>query len=76
MNKQIQVEVQVDHLDKVSKANALNAISELVWNAVDADANKVEVLVDANDIGLSGIHIKDDGHGIHYDKASTYFKGN
>lgn len=75
MNKQIQVEVQVDHLDKVSKANALNAISELVWNAVDADANKVEVLVDADDMGLSAIHIKDDGHGIHYDKASTYFKG-
>lgn len=75
MNKQIQVEVQGDHLDKVSKANALNAISELVWNAVDADANKVEVSVDADDMGLSAIHIKDDGHGIHYDKASTYFKG-
>lgn len=75
MSKQIQVEVQRDHLDKVSKANALNAISELVWNAVDADANKVEVLVDADDMGLSAIHIKDDGHGIHYDKASTYFKG-
>ena len=59
MNKQIQVEVQGDHLDKVSKANALNAISELVWNAVDADANKVEVLVDADDMGLSAIHIKD-----------------
>ncbi|WP_067094574.1 ATP-binding protein [Marinomonas atlantica] len=75
MDKQIQVEVQGDHLDKVSKANALNAISELVWNALDADANKVEVLVDADDMGLSAIHIKDDGHGIHYDKASTYFRG-
>lgn len=75
MDKQIQVEVQGDHLDKVSKANVLNAISELVWNAFDADANKVEVLVDADDMRLSAIHIKDDGHGIHYDKASTYFRG-
>tara|TARA_R110001583_G_scaffold195405_1_gene372881 strand:- start:1827 stop:3800 length:1974 start_codon:yes stop_codon:yes gene_type:complete len=75
MTKQIQVEVQGDHLDKVSKSSALSAISELVWNALDADANNVEVLIENNDLGISAIHVKDDGHGIDYNKAGKYFSG-
>jgi hypothetical protein len=75
MTKQIQVEVQSDHLDKVSKSSALTAVSELVWNAFDADANNVEVLIESNDLGISAIHVKDDGHGIEYSKAEQYFRG-
>ncbi|WP_417659600.1 ATP-binding protein [Pseudidiomarina sp.] len=75
MSKKIQVEVQSDHLDKVSKSSPLTAVTELVWNALDADANTVEVIVDSGDMGISAIHVKDDGHGVDYDKASAYFKG-
>lgn len=75
MSKRIQVEVQGDHLDKVSKSSPLTAVTELVWNALDADANTVEVIVDSGDMGTYAIHVKDDGHGIDYDKASAYFKG-
>ncbi|MCR9981932.1 ATP-binding protein [Vibrio alginolyticus] len=75
MSKQIEVEVQGDHLDKVSKANALTAISELVWNAVDADATVVEIAIDDGELGIDAIHVKDNGHGIDFAKADMYFRG-
>ncbi|MGR5118477.1 ATP-binding protein [Vibrio astriarenae] len=75
MSKQIEVEVQGDHLDKVSKANALTAISELVWNAVDADATVVEITIDEGELGIDAIHVKDNGHGIDFKKADSYFRG-
>ena len=64
MENLIKVEVKKDHLDKVSRAPALSALTELVWNAFDADADLVEVSIDRTDFGLQAIHIKDDGLGI------------
>ncbi|WP_139737236.1 ATP-binding protein [Aeromonas caviae] len=73
MGNLITVEVKKDHLDKVSRAPVLNALTELVWNAFDADADLVELSVERNELGLQAIHIKDDGHGIHYDEAEKLF---
>lgn len=73
MDKLIKVEVKKDHLDKVARASALNAITELVWNAFDADADSVRVFIERNDFGLQSIQIEDDGHGIDNNKSYEYF---
>lgn len=38
----LKVEVENDFLNKVSNSGAYTAISELVWNSLDADASTVK----------------------------------
>ncbi|MEN4524164.1 ATP-binding protein [Pantoea agglomerans] len=71
--KSFNVEVQIDYLDKVSKSSALQAIAELVWNALDADADNVYVNLNESEFGVSTISIEDDGSGIPYEKAERLF---
>ena len=42
------VEVQSDHLEKITQAQPVAALAELIWNSLDADATKVEVFVEEN----------------------------
>lgn len=52
----------------------IRAVAELVWNALDADAKKIEVVLDRNDLGgLSGIRVIDDGVGISAESAEHDF---
>jgi len=52
----------------------IRALAELVWNALDADAKKIEVILDRNDLGgLSGIRVVDDGKGISAESAEHDF---
>jgi hypothetical protein len=65
-----------DHLQKVaSTRDYIKAISEFVWNALDADATavSVEFLRNALD-GLEGIIIRDDGTGISRARAEHDFE--
>ncbi|EKK1838482.1 ATP-binding protein [Klebsiella variicola] len=71
--KSFNVEVQIDYLDKVSKSSALQAVAELVWNALDADADNVYVDLVVAELGLSQILIRDDGKGIPYESAEKLF---
>tara|TARA_A100001391_G_scaffold86195_3_gene56580 strand:- start:215 stop:1381 length:1167 start_codon:yes stop_codon:yes gene_type:complete len=73
MTELIQVKVQKDHLDKVSRSPVLSALVELIWNGFDADANTVRVSVNRDEIGISSIEVMDDGHGIGSDKARQLF---
>lgn len=70
----IQVEAQADHLDSIARSKPINALAELIWNSLDADANKVEVTVEENKLsGLERVLITDDGDGLPLDEASAAF---
>ncbi len=73
--KSISVQVQADHLQKLARARKpVLAIAELVWNALDADAQEVRVEFDTNDLGgIDEIRVVDDGHGIAYDEVEAVF---
>jgi len=73
MEDLIKVEVKKDHLDKVSRAPVLSALTELIWNAFDADADLVEVSIERTDFGLQAIHVKDDGLGILHKDSKKLF---
>lgn len=45
------VEVQSDFLEKITKAKPVQALAELVWNGLDADATSVSVSFDYNALG-------------------------
>ncbi len=74
--KRITVQVQPDHIQAIANVKQpLTAISELIWNGVDADANEVNVTLIRNKIdGLSGVTVEDNGHGLPYSQAEDAFQ--
>ena len=73
----IKVEVQKDHLERLSNTSPKIALAELIWNALDADATKVEIVTEKdpkNTISpLKAIIVNDNGHGIPRNKAPRLF---
>jgi hypothetical protein len=66
MARQISVQVADDHLKKLATTRkAVDALSEIVWNSLDADALNVTVNLVENGLGgIDRIVIKDDGSGF------------
>ena len=67
------VEVQPDFLERQAKATPVQAVAELIWNALDADATIVDVRLNQNPLGMSIITVTDNGHGIPYAQACELF---
>lgn len=73
--EEFQVEVQPDFIEKITRAKPLQALSELVWNALDADAHEVRVYCERNELdSLSAVIVKDDGVGIPRAKVQEFFR--
>ena len=68
------VEAQEDFLERLTRARPLQAVAELIWNALDADATRIEVSPEKTALGLTGIVVRDNGHGIPYDEAQDLFR--
>lgn len=63
--RRIHVEAQPDHLESLARAKPVNALAELIWNALDADADLVRIGVVDNELGTPlDIEISDNGNGI------------
>ena len=73
--KTFEIQVQDDHLERIAQTRRpVLALAELIWNAVDADATRIDVtLVDDDLNGLKAIKVTDNGHGIPYEKAEELF---
>lgn len=75
--KSINVEMTQELFERSIKGSPKDAIKEMIWNSCDADAKNIEIsfgydgLVGAEMV--SDIFVKDDGHGIAFDKVSDYF---
>lgn len=63
-----------DTLEKIARCSPLKALEEIVWNALDADANRVDVSIVKNGLdGIERIVVEDDGHGMDLLTARTAF---
>lgn len=58
------VQVESDHLKRLSAARPIPAMSELIWNALDADATRVDLEVDADEVAMRSITVRDNGKGF------------
>lgn len=73
--QQYPVEVQPDYLEKITRAKPVHALSELIWNSLDADANHVSVSFDHNELGaLERVTVRDNGHGLPRGEAPECFR--
>lgn len=72
----ISVEVQDDFLKRQTSAGPIKALSELVWNALDGDATRVNIEIVRNDLagGMSRIVVEDDGTGFNHDEARKLYR--
>ncbi len=73
----MEIEVQLDphHLEALTHATPLTAITELIWNALDADADHVRVVLVENELqGVVEIRVEDDGHGMTHERAVEGFQ--
>ncbi len=69
------VEVQSDFLERQAKAQPIQAVAELIWNSVDADATNIDVALLEDGLGgILKIIVTDDGHGIPHAEAPTLFR--
>ena len=67
------VEVQPDFLERQSKAQPIQAVTELIWNGLDADASRVDVRLHYDELGMTKIVVRDNGHGIPHQDAPELF---
>ncbi len=72
--KTIKVGIESDAIEKLAKVTADQALEELLWNAIDAEASRIEVILHRQDLdGINKIVIEDDGHGISVADAEKIF---
>jgi hypothetical protein len=72
--KTIKVGIESDAIEKISKVTVDQAIEELIWNAIDAEASLIEVVLHRQELeGITRIVLRDDGHGISIDDAEKIF---
>jgi hypothetical protein len=67
------IEVENDHLRRLCGASAVHAISELIWNSLDADGTAVQVTVLPGELESSTVVVRDNGHGIKFPDAKSLF---
>lgn len=70
------LEAAADHVEGLAHENDIaRAVLELVWNALDADSERVEITFRRNEAdGIDGVTVKDDGHGMSPEAAQSAFR--
>jgi hypothetical protein len=73
--REFNVSVGVDHIQAISRARKpLLGIAELIWNALDADATRVRVVITPNELkGVETVLVEDNGTGILPSELETAF---
>ena len=70
----LDIGVERDHIDSLTKASGITAISELIWNCLDADATEIKIEYKPTTLGgYEYIKIADNGHGLAFEKAQEVF---
>ena len=67
------VQVEHDHLRKLANTTPVQAVAELVWNALDANATRVDVNVESGDLSMRSITVIYNGHGFSRQEAKALF---
>jgi hypothetical protein len=71
----VKIEIEADFMARQTRAEPVQALAELIWNCVDADATQVDVEFEFKDLadGMSKIVVTDNGGGIPRDRAKQLF---
>ncbi|WP_416977659.1 ATP-binding protein [Streptomyces sp. T028] len=72
----VRLETSREHIAELARLrDPVGAVEELVWNALDADAGRVVVELERNDLGgVERVRIEDDGSGMSAEQCEEYFR--
>jgi hypothetical protein len=75
MVEHVKIEIEADFLARQTRAEPIQALAELIWNSVDADATKISIDFEFKDLakGMSKIVVTDNGEGIPRSEAKNLF---
>jgi len=73
MAKYFEVMLTGEHLSRVAKVSAMEALREFIWNSCDADAKNISITIETGLGSALAIVIEDDGHGINYEDIDALF---
>ncbi|HMM22965.1 MAG TPA: ATP-binding protein [Selenomonadales bacterium] len=74
MPKRIQVSLASEHLSLMKKHSPLNALVELIWNGLDADATRIDISITESPLlGIDEVTVTDNGHGIDFATVEESF---
>ncbi|MCP4268421.1 MAG: hypothetical protein GY777_23070 [Candidatus Brocadiaceae bacterium] len=71
--KTFTVTVEKDHISKLTHVSPQNAIAELIWNSVDAEATEISLSFERTELAVQKLIVQDNGHGISANDAQTLF---
>lgn len=76
MTERFVVQVDADQFDRLARpTQPLAGIAELIWNALDAEAETVNVTIARSELdGVDEVSVTDDGHGMTHDESSRDFR--
>lgn len=76
MTERFVVQVDADQFDVLARpTQPLAGIAELIWNALDAEAETVNVTIARTELdGVEEVSVTDDGHGMTHDESSRDFR--
>lgn len=64
-----------DHLQRLTGKSPVVGLSELIWNALDADATNVTITIERTPFdAVDRVIVADDGHGFTADEVEDLFK--
>jgi hypothetical protein len=68
------LDMQDDFASKLGAGRPVQAIAELIWNGLDAEANSVKVTAEVGELRLDSITVRDTGHGMSRAEAVPLFQ--
>jgi hypothetical protein len=76
MSERFVVQVDADQFDRLARpTQPLAGITELLWNALDAEAEIVTISIARNELdGVDEVQVEDDGHGMTHADALRDFR--
>ncbi len=77
----VPIQAGQDHLEQFARKSPIDALAELIWNGLDAEALTVDVDIEVASLGdgprafsyITKVSVTDTGHGIDPDKAQEQF---
>ena len=68
------VTAESDYLAKIIRSAPVTALAELIWNSLDADATRVAVILQEDQLGgVEEVIVSDNGRGMHAEDARPRF---
>lgn len=68
------LDMQEDFASKLGTGRPVQAITELIWNGLDAEATFVKITAETDELKLNSITVRDNGHGMSHAEAVNFFR--